>query len=178
MAAAPAEPQTAMPISDIASMANNLPRKMESTGTAAAMISITLFDFSSISCDSSMPASRMVRMNSTAWPMRAVTARAETMDPAEWSVSLTISGAPCGTGAMAARRASSSIQCSWRTVRPSSCTAPVKRGALRPPSSTPSTGGFVCSSRAVLCLLGIRRRFGMGELDDRHVGQQPGQPVA
>ena len=77
IAAAPAAVQTVMPTSDMASMANSLPRKMASIGTAAARTSITLFDFSSISCDSSMPASRMVRTNSRVWPPRAVTLRAK-----------------------------------------------------------------------------------------------------
>jgi hypothetical protein len=46
---------TAIPVRLIASMANNLPMKIDSTGTAAASTSITLLDFSSISWLSSMP---------------------------------------------------------------------------------------------------------------------------
>ncbi len=55
-----------IPSQAIASIANNLPMKIDSTGTAAAMTSIALFDFSSINCDSSIPASRRVKTNSTA----------------------------------------------------------------------------------------------------------------
>ena len=47
--AAPAPVQTAIPTSEIASIANSLPRKMASIGTAAASTSMTLFDFSSTS---------------------------------------------------------------------------------------------------------------------------------
>ena len=61
MAIAPAVTHTAMPTNEIASIANSLPTKIASTGTAAARISIALFDFSSISCDRTAPARRMVR---------------------------------------------------------------------------------------------------------------------
>ena len=46
-----------------------------SIGTAAAITSMILFDFSSISCDSTMPESRMVRKNRIIWPICAVSAR-------------------------------------------------------------------------------------------------------
>ena len=89
-----------IPTSDMASMANNLPRKIASIGTAAARISITLFDFSSISCDSSMPASRRVRTNRIVCPPRATSWRAKARLPDELSASVTASaGAAGGDGA-------------------------------------------------------------------------------
>ena len=72
-----------IPSQAIASIANNLPMKIDSTGIAAASTSITLDDFSSINCDSSMPASRMVRTNSKVWPILAVISRLNATDPAE-----------------------------------------------------------------------------------------------
>ena len=93
-----------MPTIEVASMANNLPRKMASIGTAAAMTSMTLFDFSSISWDSSMPASRMVRKNSSNCPICAVSdavlaeraGRAATLVTGERRACLRLRGAGAG----------------------------------------------------------------------------------
>ena len=68
-------PRRAIPTSETASIANNLPRKIASIGIAAARTSMILFDFSSTRLESSMPASRMVSMNSSSWPARAVIER-------------------------------------------------------------------------------------------------------
>ena len=50
-------------------MANNLPTNIASIGIAAAMTSMILFDFSSISWDSTMPDRSKVRKNSSIWPI-------------------------------------------------------------------------------------------------------------
>ena len=83
-----------MPTSDMPSMANSLPRKMASTGTAAASTSITLLDFSSINWESSMPASRMVSTNSRVWPARAVMLRVKATGPEVLVVAVDRSGWP------------------------------------------------------------------------------------
>ncbi len=65
---APALIQTIKPTTDAASMANSLPTNIASMGIAAAMTSITLFDFSSISWDNTMPDRSKVRKNRSIWP--------------------------------------------------------------------------------------------------------------
>jgi hypothetical protein len=113
---------------------------MASTGTAAASTSITLFDFSSIRLESSMPASRMVRVNRSSWPVRAVTARIAASEPADSAVLTTVSltGAtlrPARTSACS-RRASSRIRPSWARTPPDPPTAPVRVGRSSPSVST------------------------------------------
>ncbi len=69
MMTAPALIQTTMPSTEAASIANSFPTNMASIGIAAAITSMILFDFSSISCDSSMPESRIVRKNNSISPI-------------------------------------------------------------------------------------------------------------
>ena len=63
MSSAPGAVHTTMPTTEAASIANSLPTNIASIGTAAAMTSMILFDFSSISCDSTMVESSRVRKN-------------------------------------------------------------------------------------------------------------------
>src|SRR4051812_22076289 len=83
--AMPEADQTAIPTSETASIALNLPKKIASTGTAAASTSITLFDFSSTRFDSSIEARKMVNMNSNIWPKREVIDRWVAREPADSS---------------------------------------------------------------------------------------------
>ena len=56
-------------------MANNLPTNIASIGMAAAMTSMILFDFSSISCDSTIVESIRVSRNRVTWAICAVVER-------------------------------------------------------------------------------------------------------
>jgi hypothetical protein len=55
---------TAMPTSEMASMANSLPRKTASMGMAAASTSMILLPFSSTRLERTMPASSIISRNS------------------------------------------------------------------------------------------------------------------
>ncbi len=120
--------------------------------------SMILFDFSSISCDSTMPDSRMVRKNSIIWPTCAVSARSLASEPggasACWlDVQLRNRRFP-GRGAL-----SQDQQASWRDGRVAvGWTSPASRGSPSPPASTARTGGSGAGEQPLL----LRRQVGFG----------------
>ena len=75
-----------MPTSETPSIAISLPRKIASSGTAAASTSITLFDFSSTRLESSMPARSKVRMKISDLSAARETARMRSRLPADCAV--------------------------------------------------------------------------------------------
>jgi hypothetical protein len=125
-----------------------LPTNIASIGTAAAMISITLFDFSSISCERTMVESIRVRRKSPTWATCAVLARALASEPEEVVTFLTRMSV--GIPAPGARALAINSR-SWPSVVGSSEIAPISRGWSRPPASTARTGGLRLASSRCSC---------------------------
>ena len=149
MAARPALIQTTMPTIEAASMANNLPRNNASIGTAAARTSMILFDFSSISWDSTMPESRIVRKNSSICPICAVSARSLASEPDEAAV---VGHRESGAARSRGTAALGDDQLQLADGVGSSA-RPRRSGAgwSRPPVSTARTGGLRDASSRFCC---------------------------
>ena len=133
-------PHSAIPVSDIPSIAISLPRKIASTGTAAASTSITLFDFSSTTFDSNMPASIRVSRNRMNCPPRAITWRAaEELPPAGSTIVVAIATDGRSIRPVASRSpsaTSSSRNCTLGDRRSIWRAGPISVGALGQPVST------------------------------------------
>src|SRR5438874_2183484 len=89
ISSAPAMIHTTSARTDAASIANNLPTNIASIGIAAAITSMILFDFSSISCDNTIVESISVSRNKATCAICAVLARSLARDPDETATLLT-----------------------------------------------------------------------------------------
>ena len=122
---APAQIHTTKARTDAVSMANSLPTNIASMRIAAAITSMILFDFSSISCDITMVESISVRKKSPAWAIHAVVARSAANEPVETCTSVT---AKSVSSAESPSRASAIRSLSWATVAGSLPSAPTSLG--------------------------------------------------
>ena len=128
------------PTSEMPSMARSLPRNTESSGTAAASTSITLFDFSSTRVERSRVASIKVTVKISICPTWAIVRRIICRLPAACAVtSRTSEGVSTATRApssAAERLASSMISWMRGPAKASTRSGPVSTGRSSVPLST------------------------------------------
>ena len=130
------------------SIASSLPRKTESSGTAAASTSMILFDFSSTRVESDKVASMIVTEKIRVWPSRASIRRSIWRLPAAFSVTSRTTGWPCtrapAASSAAVRLASSTTSCN---APAGELVDPLRAGQHRPIERAAEHGGIAALPR-------------------------------